>query len=350
MPSNCTSATITATPGVNGAALSLVQYSVDGGNTYTTVPLSQLPFSFVVPGSGNINLITRAYDISSQSSARSTIFTIPSACVNARQPQMFAGSGQNTPVGNPFISPLVVLVQDSGGNPVPGVTVNFTLAAGGAGATLSATSATTGPDGKASVTATANSNAGNYTVVAGVTGFSTTVLFTLSNSDFGVSSSTPALIIPHGQSASITLTLTSINNFTQPISFSCSGLSTGATCGFSPKTVTPQGAAVTTTLTVSVAPAVSYQRKGNRPWGRMRLVFVFCLLGIGLRKGRKLTTVFLLVAVITLGALLLSCGGGFAPVSGVANQTSANSATSTVTVTASSGQLQHRTSFVLTMQ
>ena len=73
-------ATIAATPGVNGAPLSLVQYSVNGGASYATIPLLQLPFSFLIPGSGLVNVVARAYDISSQSSAQSAVLAISSAC------------------------------------------------------------------------------------------------------------------------------------------------------------------------------------------------------------------------------------------------------------------------------
>ena len=68
------------------------------------------------------------------------------------------------------------------GNPIAGITVNFTAPATGAGATLSAASAVTNSAGVASVTATANSTLGGYSVIASVGVFSAT--FSLTNSSF----------------------------------------------------------------------------------------------------------------------------------------------------------------------
>ncbi len=64
-----------------------------------------------------------------------------------------------------FADPLTVLVKDVYGNPVPGATASFTVVpAGGATAVLSASTAVTGADGRASVTATAGSTVGTYQV------------------------------------------------------------------------------------------------------------------------------------------------------------------------------------------
>jgi hypothetical protein len=80
VPTTCESATITAQPGANGAPLSSVQYSLNGGASYTNIPLSSLPYKFIVPGSGFIHLVARAYDVSGQSNAADTTFFTASAC------------------------------------------------------------------------------------------------------------------------------------------------------------------------------------------------------------------------------------------------------------------------------
>ena len=85
-----------------------------------------------------------------------------------------SGSGQNTTTGTAFQYQLVALVTDSGGNPVPNASVTFAGPATGAGATFTTSPATTNSSGLASVTATANGNAGSYTVKATVTGTSVT--------------------------------------------------------------------------------------------------------------------------------------------------------------------------------
>ncbi len=94
VPTTCAYATVTAIPGVNsGAPLSSVQYSVDGGTTYVNIPLGSLPYGFLVPGSGFIHLVARAYDISGQSNATDTTFFTQSACTLKTQTITFAQLG-----------------------------------------------------------------------------------------------------------------------------------------------------------------------------------------------------------------------------------------------------------------
>src|SRR6202022_1518597 len=80
------------------------------------------------------------------------------------------GTPQSAVINTGFASPLQVTVNDLGGNPVAGVTVNFAVPGSGASATLSAASAVTNGSGVASVTATANATAGSYNGTAGVGG------------------------------------------------------------------------------------------------------------------------------------------------------------------------------------
>jgi CSLREA domain-containing protein len=90
------------------------------------------------------------------------------------------GSPQTAYVGAPLANALQVKVINGSGIAVPGVTVNFAAPGSGASATLSRSSAVTGSNGVASVTATANATTGNYSVTAGVTGLSS-VSFSLTN-------------------------------------------------------------------------------------------------------------------------------------------------------------------------
>ena len=69
--------------------------------------------------------------------------------------------------------------------------------------------------------------------------------------DFTISSSVSSLSVFAGQTGTATITVTPINNFTGAVGFTCTGLPTGSTCSFSPTDVTPSGAAVTTTATVT---------------------------------------------------------------------------------------------------
>jgi hypothetical protein len=91
-----------------------------------------------------------------------------------------AGSGQSTRVGTVFPQALAVLVKDSLGNPIPNVTVTWSVPASAASATFSGPSSTiTDGSGLATIVASANAISGAYTVVAQVGGLSAS--FNLTN-------------------------------------------------------------------------------------------------------------------------------------------------------------------------
>jgi hypothetical protein len=177
-----------------------------------------------------------------------------------------------------------------------------------------------------------------------------TIAVTLTVTDFTLSADTSSLNLQRGQSGTVHLTVTPLNGFNQTVSFACSGLPTGATCSFSPPTVTSQGSAVKTQLTVSVPTTVSQRRRGILPWSAASVMLAFCTLGFSKRGRRKWLPMLLLISVIALGGLLVACGGGFAPPTPATSSSAATIPPSTVTVTATSGQLQHSTSFTLTVQ
>ncbi len=118
-------------------------------------------------------------------SATSVTFTIRAGA--AASIQATGGTPQSTAILTAFAQPLVATVTDASGNPVSGVTVNFAAPASAAAATLSSPSATTDANGHASVTATANSTAGNYLVTAAVTGVTSSASFALINMASGAS-------------------------------------------------------------------------------------------------------------------------------------------------------------------
>jgi hypothetical protein len=110
-----------------------------------------------------------------------------------------SGSSQSATVSTAFSSPLVATVADSGGNPVSGVSVTFTVVAGSGGASASFTTGgatdteTTGSNGQASTsqTLTANATTGTFTVTANFTGNTgSPATFNLTNTAVVVSSAT----------------------------------------------------------------------------------------------------------------------------------------------------------------
>ena len=185
------------------------------------------------------------------------------------------------------------------------------------------------PAGTDSVTATYTGIFANST--------SSPVTITVIPPQFTLKSSVPTISVVDGASGSATLTITPGNAFPQTISFSCSGLPSESQCMFSPLSVTPNGAKVTDTLTITtVAPTGRLQL----PFGGSGFVYALLLPGLfGLcftasRKhaasGTRLLSLIMVLGFATLW--LGACGG---------NSSSGNpgtpKGTSAVVVTASTG-------------
>lgn len=106
-----------------------------------------------------------------------------------------AGNNQSSPVGTPVPVPPSVIVRDAGGNPVAGVIVTFAVTGGGGSAT--GTSASTGPDGIATVGSwNLGPSPGSNTLTATVPGLPV-VTFTATATGGGI----PATVIVSGGSA-----------------------------------------------------------------------------------------------------------------------------------------------------
>jgi hypothetical protein len=166
-------------------------------------------------------------------------------------------------------------------------------------------------------------------------------------SDFTLSFSSPQTILP-GHSATFTLTATpAYGAYNQSITFAASGLPAGATATFSSTSLTPGSKAVTATLTIQV-PSQSAQRglsSGTRY--AVPVLFGFLLPLAGMRRGRRKLKRYgclLLFAVLSFGVVtgLSGCGSG-----GFFNQMVQ---TYNVTVTGTSGTVQHSASVALTVQ
>ncbi len=116
-----------------------------------------------------------------------------------------SGGNQSTPVNTSFGAPLVaVLTENFQDVPLPGVTIGFAGPSSGAGAVLSAGSATTDASGGATVTAMADATAGSYAVTASAAGPTSSASFPLANtgppvfsglSDRTITYGTPSVVI-----------------------------------------------------------------------------------------------------------------------------------------------------------
>jgi len=134
----------------------------------------------------------------------------------------------------------------------------------GVTASFSPTSVTPPPDGSATSTLTINVDASTATgtyqlTVTGTSGtleHSVTVSLTVTAPavpDFSISASPTSLTIIRGNSGTSTITVTSLNGFSEAVSLSISGAPTGVTATLSPTSVTPPpDGSATSALTVSV--------------------------------------------------------------------------------------------------
>jgi hypothetical protein len=105
-----------------------------------------------------------------------------------------SGGGQTAAYGSAFANPLVVLVTDVNNNPVSGATVNFA----GSGLSLSSSSAMTGANGQASVTATAAA-AGTLSATASTSGVTGTADFVLTSTQVPLTVAATSISVPYGQ-------------------------------------------------------------------------------------------------------------------------------------------------------
>ncbi len=148
-----------------------------------------------------------------------------------------------------------------------------------------------------------------------------------------------------GGQADTTVTVTPQNGFNSAVTFACSGLPSGASCAFSPASVTPSGAAVTTTLTINAETLTAALGRGSAPlWPGTSLALAVGFFGWRKRRGLRL---FMLLAVAVAGSgLLWGCSGGGSSTGGGGG---GGSVTSTITVTATSGTIVQTATVTLTV-
>jgi hypothetical protein len=169
-----------------------------------------------------------------------------------------------------------------------------------------------------------------------------------------VSSST--LNLTAGQASTLTVTLTPAGGFNAAINLGCSGLPQGVTCTFSPTSVTPNGAPVTSTVSILAPSQTSLAPNHARPGapdGRFAFGWVMpwgfiSLLGLG--KARRRSRIFewsfrLAFAVFLIaGSFWVSgCGGGSSS-SGSGGNTTPTTTTFTLTIISTAPGTQNQSS------
>ncbi|HZL69613.1 MAG TPA: S53 family peptidase [Candidatus Limnocylindrales bacterium] len=177
------------------------------------------------------------------------------------------------------------------------------------------------------------------------------------NPDFQISAQSQSLTVTRGTPVTDTLTVTGLAGFSQTVNLSCvvSSTLTGTTCSVSPSSVAPGG---TATLTVTASPLAGMLRVNPlflHPGGWMETGFAFAA-GLLLTRAKPTRTrrkqsgrwsAMLMLLLIGILTLTTSCGGG----SSSSQQASPPPApqSGTVTVQASSGDLNHNLSIAVTV-
>jgi hypothetical protein len=175
--------------------------------------------------------------------------------------------------------------------------------------------------------------------------------------DFSLASSPGSYTVKAGSAANYNLKVSPVGgSFYDPVKLTCSGLPAHTSCGLSPNAVTPGGSTATSTLTITTTATVA-QVAPIRPSRSAPLYAVWIQLqGIGLlgiilaapkgltRRPRALFLPFLLAAALVF---LIGCGG-----TGIVQtpQTGTTPGTYTITVTGTSGSLQHSMPVALIVQ
>jgi uncharacterized repeat protein (TIGR01451 family) len=173
--------------------------------------------------------------------------------------------------------------------------------------------------------------------------------------DFAISLSPPASTVVAGHSASYAIFLTDLNApFINPVTLSTAGLPPKATLVFMSNSLIPGATSATTALLIATDPGDPYiaSHPGKLPWaaqaGLLPLLGL-ALAGFGLRKGnaKKRSQGWLV-----FGLAILFCGLAFYGCAGTESNfqhLGTSPGVYTVTVTGTSGTIQHSTTVTLTV-
>ena len=215
---------------------------------------------------------------------------------------------------------VTAAVADVAGNPAQQGTVSFETAQGSVGSAVVENGTATLkvdklPEGTRSVTAA-------YSGAEGLAASAVSAAASAAASslpDFALTANPTSASVTAGQFAAITVTVTPENGFNDMVTLSCSGVPSGATCVFSPTTLTPlTAAAVSSTLQIQTQ-AASGKAQLKNPGSTVAFAIaapgIFALAGIGAmrkRPGMAGLRVFGFVALLAAGGLALGgCGSRY---------------------------------------
>jgi hypothetical protein len=334
---------INKTTGTIQTSLTLQNFKPTGSAavyTYSNASLTQIVAGTPVP------VVSNAVTYSFPSYSATVFVFTPAIIVPAATTTSLAASSATILSGQSVTFTAKVTLQSGTGSPsgsvmfLDGSAQMGSSALSGASASFSSTKLSMGTH---QITATYS---GDSDYAASTSAAVSIAVAAAPAADYSLSLSSPSLTVAPAGSGTLTVTVSPQNGFSQTLTFACSGLSTGATCGFAPQSVNPSAGAIATTLTVDVSSATAMQSLSTLPFSTCP-VLAFCIITIGLggvagaaRRKRSLTRIarlaFLCIVSATVFALFLISAGCGSNVAQATGQSSASQPTaSAVTVTAS---------------
>jgi hypothetical protein len=199
---------------------------------------------------------------------------------------------------------------------------------------------------------------GTVTISDSGAGTPQTVALTGRGTDFRVTSSNKTATVKAGATATYSVAVASVGGtFANAVKLSCSGAPANTTCSLSPGSVTPGSNSATATLTVSTtgtsaALAMPGSPASHSAYAVWMQVQVFGLFGMMLagskRRARKLPALIALLLLAGAMSFMSACAGG----TGIAPQTQTGTTpgTYTITVSGTSGSLEHSVPLTLIVQ